>query len=78
MQNTKDAPKSIEFDLEDGNKILMKRKNPYGFLYMELLEGQLPDKYTGAYTTIEAAMESANIYKDERKRALQELKTQNA
>lgn len=68
--------KTIEFDLEDGNKILMTRKNPYGFLYMELSEGKLPEKYTGAYTTLEAAFESAHIYKDERKRAREELEKQ--
>ena len=41
------------------NKILLKRKNPYGYWYLSLHSGAINEKYTGAYTTIESAQVAA-------------------
>lgn len=53
------------------NKVIMRRRNPFGYWYLSLERGQVRPQYTGAYTTIEAATTAAerlvNEYRTENK-----------
>lgn len=53
------------------NKVIMKRKDPYGYWYLSLASGQIRPAYTGAYTTIEKATAAAhqlvNEFRQEKK-----------
>ena len=73
MENvkTKDVPTTIEVPLDNDNKILIQRRNPFGLVYMELAKGTLPEKYQGAYTTYEYAQLDAQRYIEERSKELE-------
>lgn len=68
----KEAPKD-NFTTEDGITVSYKRTDPYGLLYLETTEAELPEKYKGAYTTIEAAKTAINHYIEDRKKALEAI-----
>lgn len=58
---TRDAPKVFSME-RSGFKVNFERKDPYGFIYMFLDIGDLPDKYRGVYTHHDAAVEAATEY----------------
>ncbi len=56
------------YKLENGNKIHIKATDPYGFWYINLDKGQLPEKLKGAYTTLEMARKDIERYLAEKGR----------
>lgn len=71
---TEPALKTIEVAIE-GNTVFIERKDPYGFFYLRLAEGELPAKFKGAaYTTIERAHQGITLLKEhiEKSKALLE------
>lgn len=71
----KDIPNQRIIELENGNKLYLKRVDPHGFIYLNLERGQLPEHYKGAYTDWGMARQAAAKYQSERKQAVnQELK----
>lgn len=57
----KDYPRVQTIEL-DNNKLVMKRTDPYGFIYISFERGQVPEHLKGAYTTWEAAKSAINGY----------------
>ena len=53
------------------NKVYMKQKDPYWFIYLNYERGAIPDKYTGAYTGWREAEEAVHRLKQDRERAEQ-------
>lgn len=68
-----DAPKTIDVPMHDDNKIIIARRDPFGLIYLTLEKGTLPERFQGAYTTVEYAMEDALKYKDQRKLEIEEM-----
>lgn len=65
-----DMTETGDYPLEDGNKIIWERFNPYGFIYLRLETGELPTVYQGAYNNFEIAKIDMEKYQNERKVAL--------
>jgi hypothetical protein len=66
------------YDLENGNKLHLKRVDPYGFVYLSLDKGQLPAGYADvAYTDWHNARVAAEKYIYDRNDALAELNKKN-
>ena len=65
-------------DLDNGNRLSLVRRNPYGHIYLKLNKGNIPEKFSGAYTTVERALEASQKYQSERTEAKKELKVKNA
>lgn len=76
MQNFKheDTPNIRTYDLENGNRLNLKRVDPYGFIYLSLDKGQMPVMYAGAYTDWTSARRAAEGYIATRQSAIAELK----
>jgi len=72
MTTSKDSRSIESMDLGD-NVLYMERKDPHGFIYLRLSQGNLPEKYQGAYTDQKSALEDANKYKEERSKAKEEI-----
>ena len=63
----KDYPRVQVLEL-DNNKMVLKRTDPYGFIYISFERGQVPESLKGAYTTWEAAKAAVNNYLAEKGR----------
>lgn len=62
-------------ELENGNKLNMKRTDPYGFIFFSLERGQLPDNLKDhAFTDWTMAEIAAKKYVSERQTAIAEIK----
>lgn len=62
-------------ELENGNKLNMTAKDPYGHIYFSLEHGQLPDSLKGAaFTDWHQAEIGAKKYVSQRQSALAEIK----
>jgi len=44
------------------NKIYMKRKDPYGFVYINFDKGQIPEELKGSFTDFEMAKRAVSNY----------------
>ena len=44
-----------EVELKTGNKIILKREDPFGFWYFHYERGPVPKQLTGAFTTVTLA-----------------------
>jgi hypothetical protein len=75
--NGNDQANHRVYDLENGNKLHLKRVDPYGFVYLNLDKGQLPLAYTGSYTDWFHARLAAEKYIQERKDAFAEIERKN-
>lgn len=53
----------------DNNKIYMKQKDPYGFIYVNFDKGQVPEKLKGAFTDFIYAERAIEAYLTEKGRA---------
>jgi hypothetical protein len=58
----------------DTNKLNLVRRGEYGHIFLALETGDMPSKYSGAYTTVEYALLAASHYMEDRKNAIQEVK----
>lgn len=65
-------------ELENGNKLNLTAKDPYGFIYLSLEHGQMPQSFTGAYTSWSHAEEAAKRYMRLRQDTLSEIKEKDA
>lgn len=68
----KDAPDELEFT-QDGLTIKVSRKGEHHMLYLSIVDGELPEKYKGAYTTIEAATKDINQFFENRRIEMDKL-----
>lgn len=46
----------------DGNVVHIDCEDPYGFWYVKLKKGQVPERLKGAYTTFDAALTAVNTW----------------
>jgi hypothetical protein len=70
-----DVPNHQVIELENGNKLNLVRKDPYGFIYLHLDKGQLPASLQGAaFTDWTQAKQAAYGYVKQRQEAVAELK----
>lgn len=60
--------------LENGNILRLEAKDPYGFIYLSLERGQLPESMTGAFTSWFEAERAAERYQSMRDMAINEMK----
>jgi hypothetical protein len=44
------------------NKIRFRREDPFGFWYISLEKGNLPEPMKGSYTTLQYAENAANVW----------------
>jgi hypothetical protein len=44
------------------NKLLLKRKDPYGYVYINFERGELPEILKGAYPSFDEAVKKVEIY----------------
>lgn len=73
FQVTLNPVRTIE--LENGNKLNMTRRDPYGFIYFSLERGQLPDHLKDhAFTDWPIAEQAARQYVAKRQEAVAEIK----
>lgn len=70
-----DIPNQRVIELENGNKLNLTRKDPYGFIYLSLDRGALPTYLAGAaFTDWSAAKLAAEKYVSQRQTVVAELK----
>lgn len=69
-----DVPNHQVIELENGNRLNLIRKDPYGFIYLSLDRGHLPPALAGAaYTDWSMAKTAAYAYVRDRQSAEAEL-----
>lgn len=79
MQNfSNTSDRTRVFELSNGNKLYAKQTDPYGFWYLNLDKGQLPEKFQGAYSTYDAVQKDVERYEVLRGIAAAEVKTGKA
>lgn len=67
MKGMKDVPNHQYIELENGNKLNLVRKDPFGFIFLSLDKGQLPTNLAGsAFTDWHQAKIAAMAYVTER------------
>lgn len=71
----KDLTSERAVHLNNGQKINLKRHDPYGFWTMHWDHGTMPDKYTGQYTLFDYAMNDLKKYLSDKK--LEVMKIEN-
>lgn len=64
---TSDNSRTRVFELENGNKLYAKQTDPYGFWYLNLDKGQMPEEFTGAYNTFDQVKVAVEKYSARRK-----------
>lgn len=62
----------------DNNKVHIKCEDPYGFWYVSLQKGQVPDKLKGAYTTFEKALSDVNLWLRNKKEPISSIPLKKA
>lgn len=79
IRGLKDVPNHQYIELDNGNKLNLVRKDPFGFIYMSLDKGQLPVTYAGsAYTDWSQAKIAALAYVRERQDTVAEFTEKTA
>lgn len=75
-EGDKDLAKHRIVELDNNNKIHIKREDPYGFWFVNLERGRFPDGSIlhGAFTSFDRAMVAVETYLHERRRAMTEVK----
>lgn len=68
-----DLSRTRIFELDNGNKLYAKQTDPYGFWYLNLDKGQLPDRFKGAYSTWDALKMDVDRYQVIRQNAVTEI-----
>lgn len=58
----KDLSSERSVSLDNGNKLFIRKYDPYGFWRISYEHGQLPQKLLGQYTIFELALEDAKKY----------------
>ena len=58
--------KSRKIEL-DNNTININCEDPYGFWYISIAKGQIPDKLKGAYTSFDQALRDVNVWLKDKK-----------
>ena len=72
--NGNDQANHRVYELENGNQLHLKRTDPYGFIYLSLNKGPLPEAYQGvAYTDWGQARLAAEKYIRQRQDVVSEL-----
>lgn len=56
-----------EIPLDNGNTLFLKRKDPYGFISVNLAKGQVPEWMRGDYTSWKEASKAVQKYLEERR-----------
>lgn len=75
MKGLHDVPNHQVIELENGNRLNLIRKDPYGFIYLSLDRGALPVSLAGAaYTDWDQAKRAAYGYVKDRQEVVTELK----
>lgn len=62
FKGAKDLDGRRSVTLENGNKLIIERTDPYGFWKVHYEKGQIPDKLSGLYTSYDRAMVDVNSY----------------
>lgn len=70
------APNSSRYiELENGNKLNMQRRDPYGHIHLSLERGQLPDSLKdAAFTDWSKAEQAARSYVAQRQEVVAQVK----
>lgn len=78
LKGMKDVPNHQFMELDNGNKLNLIRKDPFGFIYLSLDKGQLPVSLAGsAFTDWDRAKIAALAYVKERQSTVAELQEKN-
>lgn len=70
----KDLSRTRTFDLENGNKLIAKQTDPFGFWRLNLDKGQLPKWLDQDFNEWSQVLKAVAIYSTERKQAITEVK----
>lgn len=70
-----DATSKKIYELETGNKIIVERKNPYGFIGISLERGITPESLTGQFTSYDEADKAITSYLSLRNKVLKEVRS---
>ena len=62
--------------LDNGNKIHIRRHNPYGLWRISYERGPVPQKLTGEYTEFRLALRDVEMYLEQIKREAVEIQVQ--
>lgn len=69
-----DVPNHQIIELENGNRLNLVRRDPFGFIYLHLDKGSLPAHLQGsAFTDWDMAKKAAYAYVKSRQEAVEEL-----
>ena len=78
IQDNKPNEAKEEFIEQNGVKVYMKRRGRFGHIFLSVDNTTLPEKYSGAYTTFEAARQDIYKYLSDRKLAEDKVKNNKA
>ncbi len=56
-----------KIDLPNGNIVWLKCEDPYGFWYVSLKKGQVPENLKGAYSNFAVALNAVNLWLKDKK-----------
>lgn len=59
-----DVPKEHTYELQ-GATVVAQRRDPYGFFHLKQDKGKLPDRFTGAYTSLSEVERAMREYQTE-------------
>lgn len=51
-----------KIEMDNGNVCHIKCEDPYGFWYISLDKGQVPNRCKGSYTSFDAALRDVNVW----------------
>lgn len=71
----KDLGRTRYFELENGNKLIAKQTDPYGFWRLNLDKGQLPQWLDQDFNEWSQVLKAVEIYGHQRKLAIAEVQT---
>lgn len=76
QQGANDLSKHRVIDLDNGNKVHLERRDPYGFIHVWLDKGQFPDKsiLNGVFTDWHRAYTAVDAYVHERNAAVSQIR----
>lgn len=79
QKGMKDMPNQQYIDLENGNKLNLTRRDPFGFIYLSLEKGTLPPNLAGScWTDWDQAKIAAMGYVRERQDTVAEIREKTA
>lgn len=76
QQSDNDLSRHRTVELDNGNKVNLERRDPYGFIHVWLDRGQFPDKsdLNGVFTTWDQAYNAVQRYLADRNAAVSEVR----